>query len=81
MEAALLVLAGLLVGAVAALKIFAPKTKNKVDDAILERLEWLEDLVKGLLPKPAEEQESPAPESKPAVKPKVGVTVGSKAKK
>ena len=42
---------GVLVGGVAALKIIAPKTSNKTDDAVLAKLEALEKLVEGLLGK------------------------------
>lgn len=70
METVLIVLAGLLVGAVAALKVFAPKTKNTVDDRLLAKLEQLEALVKGLLP--SEEKSASkalaAKASKPAAK-------------
>lgn len=38
-------LVGVLAGAVAALKIIAPKTANKTDDAVLARLEALEKMV------------------------------------
>ncbi len=43
------VLGGLVTGAIIVLKIVAPKTGNKVDDAVLARLEQLERLL-GLLP-------------------------------
>lgn len=39
---------GVLAGAVAALKIIAPKTKTTVDDTVLARLEALEKMVEGL---------------------------------
>lgn len=39
---------GLLAGVVVALKVIAPLTKTKVDDAALARLEALEELVKRL---------------------------------
>lgn len=44
-------LVGLIAGAVVALKVIAPLTKNKVDDKVLERLEALEKLAGGLTPK------------------------------
>lgn len=37
---------GILAGGIAALKVIAPKTKTKVDDVILEKLEVLEALLK-----------------------------------
>lgn len=42
---------GLLAGAVAALKIIAPLTKTTKDDAVLEKLEKVEDVVAPLAPK------------------------------
>ena len=39
---------GLLVGAIAALKIIAPRTKTTVDDKLLERLEAVEAVVEKL---------------------------------
>lgn len=39
---------GLLAGAVAALRIIAPKTASKTDDAVLARLEALEKIADGL---------------------------------
>lgn len=41
----LAVVGGLVAGAVVALKVIAPKTKTKVDDTILARLEALENLL------------------------------------
>lgn len=38
---------GVLAGAVVALKVIAPKTKNTVDDKVLERLEALEKMLTG----------------------------------
>ena len=42
---------GLVVGGVAALKIIAPRTATKTDDAVLAKLEAMESLLKGFLPK------------------------------
>lgn len=42
--------AGLVVGAVAALKIIAPRTATPKDDAVLAKLEALEEVLKALLP-------------------------------
>lgn len=36
---------GVLAGAIAALKVIAPKTATTVDDTVLARLEALEDMV------------------------------------
>lgn len=47
----LMIAGGVLVGAIAALKLIAPKTKNTTDDAVLARLEALEALVENLLKK------------------------------
>ena len=48
LELALSLGLGILAGAIAALSIIAPKTKTKVDDDVLARLEQLESLVAGL---------------------------------
>lgn len=51
LELVLAVVGGLVVGGVAALKIIAPKTKSTIDDAVLARLEKLEELLKALMAK------------------------------
>lgn len=50
---------GVLAGGVAALKIIAPRTKNKVDDQVLARLEALQKLALQLLPNAKEEAKTP----------------------
>jgi hypothetical protein len=47
----IVVATAVLAGAVVALKKFAPKTKNTVDDKVLERLEALEKIISGLTSK------------------------------
>jgi hypothetical protein len=42
---------GLVAGGIAALKVIAPKTANKTDDAVLARLEAVEKLLEGLATK------------------------------
>lgn len=41
---------GLLAGVIVALKVIAPKTQTKADDALLARLEALEALIPGHKP-------------------------------
>jgi hypothetical protein len=48
LELLLALLVGLVAGAVVGLKVIAPLTSNKVDDAVLKRLEALEELLKKL---------------------------------
>lgn len=55
----LAVVAGVLAGAIAALKLIAPKTATTKDDDVLKRLEALEALAEKLLP--AAPPSSPAP--------------------
>lgn len=50
MELAIAIVVSLIVGAVAALKVLAPKTASTTDDRVLEKLEALEKVVKALLP-------------------------------
>lgn len=53
---------GALVGAIAALKIIAPKTATKADDDVLARLEALEAIAEKLLPgSPSAPTSEPAP--------------------
>lgn len=52
---------GVLAGAIAALKVIAPRTKTKTDDKVLEYAEKAKDVL-DLLPKPA-----PAPVAREAV--------------
>ncbi len=47
---AIVIATAILSGAVVALKRFAPKTKNTLDDKVLARLEALEAVISGLIP-------------------------------
>lgn len=48
LEMIIAVASGLVAGVVVGLKVIAPMTANKVDDAVLARLEAIEAVLKGL---------------------------------
>lgn len=52
MDLVIAVIAGILAGVIAALTIIAPRTKNTVDDKVLEVAKQVEPFVEGLV-KPA----------------------------
>jgi dethiobiotin synthetase len=58
---------GLLAGAVAVLKLVAPRTKNTTDDAVLKRLQALEELADRI--NPAILAPAPSPNPAPAPEP------------